>query len=181
MSATSSLGCGFDYPHIRDVVHCDLAHSVIDQYQEDSQGGRDGEACNATTFLLANRTCPPDDSLFRIGVDEVYTWSKTRDQCHYIIPSLFLDGVVITCMLLPGAELCDYCKSMLEKPPPSRPYSLPSPLNAAIGYVLYICHGYILIIHWSDLAPENQTIARPRYIFFILFSSFVSQYIYIFL
>src|SRR6266511_279247 len=53
MSATSSLGCGFDYPHIRDVVHCDLAHSVIDQYQEDSQGGRDGEACNATTFLLA--------------------------------------------------------------------------------------------------------------------------------
>ena len=45
MTSTSILGCGIDYSHIQDVVHCDPSFTMVDQYQEDSRGGRDGLQC----------------------------------------------------------------------------------------------------------------------------------------
>jgi len=42
MVSTSLLGCGMDYPHICDVIYQNPSFSMLDQYQEDSRGGRDG-------------------------------------------------------------------------------------------------------------------------------------------
>jgi len=52
LPTTLKLGCGFHYSHIQDILHMDLTYSVVDQYQEDSQGGRDGKPCHAITFVL---------------------------------------------------------------------------------------------------------------------------------
>lgn len=51
MVCTSILGCGLDYPSVRDVIHLDVAHSMLDQHQQESRGGRDGRPCNATTYV----------------------------------------------------------------------------------------------------------------------------------
>ena len=36
LPTTVKLGCGFHYAHIRDVIHLDIAYSIVDQLQEDS-------------------------------------------------------------------------------------------------------------------------------------------------
>jgi len=125
MVSTSILGCGLDYPSIRDVLHMDLAHSMLDMYQEDSRGGRDGRSCCALTFIPEGRRKPPKKDTYPIGEEEVYEWATQKDQCLRIIPSLFLDGVAITCTLLKDAQLCLVCAAQANKPPPLKPVLLP--------------------------------------------------------
>jgi superfamily II DNA helicase RecQ len=125
MVSTSVLGCGLDYPSIRDVVHLDMAYSIMDQYQEDSRGGRDGEPCNAVTIIPKNRRIPTHKQRYRIGADEVYEWATSTNQCYRIIPSRFLDGVAVTCMLLDGAELCGFCRLQEMEHPPEHVIDLP--------------------------------------------------------
>ena len=125
LPTTIRLGCGFHYAQIRDVIHCDLGYSIIDQYQEDSRGGRDGKPCRAITFVNENRPRPVDKSLYDLGSQAVWEWSNKLDQCLRIIPSCFLDGVAVTCDLLPGAQLCAFCQQERRKCAPKNPPLLP--------------------------------------------------------
>jgi len=127
MVSTSVLGYGLDYPSIRGVVHLDMAYSIMDQYQEDSRGGRDGEPCNAVTIIPKNRQLLTHRQRYRIGTDEVYQWATSTDQCYCLIPSRFLDGVAVTCMLLDGAEFCGFCRLQEMEDPPEHVIDLPSP------------------------------------------------------
>ena len=126
LPTTIRLGCGFHYEQIRHVFHYDLAYSIIDQYQEDSRGGRDGLPCHAITFIQENRPCPPDKGPYDLGVKAVWEWSRKLDQCFRIIPSQFLDGVPVTCDLVPGAHLCVFCQKECSKEAPPRPILLPT-------------------------------------------------------
>ena len=125
LPTTIRLGCGFHYEHIRHVIHLDLAYSIIDQYQEDSRGGRDGQPCHAITFVEENRPCPYDKAAYDLGAQAVWEWSRNNNQCLRIIPSQFLDGVAVTCDLVPGAQLCVFCRNELSKDPPLQPALLP--------------------------------------------------------
>lgn len=133
LPTTVRLGCGFHYEHIRHVLHADLAYSVIDQYQEDSRGGRDGKPCYAITFVPQNRPCPPDKGVYDIGVQAVWEWSRKGEQCLRIIPSLFLDGVSVTCDLVPGAQLCVYCQTLRSQNPPPQPSLMPVQANLRLS------------------------------------------------
>jgi len=125
LPTTLKLGCGFHYPHIRDVIHLDLAYSITDQYQEDSRGGRDGSSCRAITFVQEGRHRPQSDAIHDLGADAVYEWATKKDQCYRIGPSLFLDNVAVTCLLIPGAQLCAYCELQCSTPAPMIPRRLP--------------------------------------------------------
>ena len=119
LPTTLKLGCGFHYPSVRDVIHLDLAYSMIDQYQEDSRGGRDGLPCRAITFVSESRSCPEDRDEFDIGNKAVYEWTQERMRCLRIGPSLFLDGTPVTCCLVPEAQLCLHCQKQVSEPPPT--------------------------------------------------------------
>ncbi|KAF9521947.1 hypothetical protein CPB83DRAFT_840860 [Crepidotus variabilis] len=133
LPATMKLGCGFHYPHVRDVIHLDLAYSIVDQLQEDSRGGRDGFRCNAITFVTESKSLPYNNSEYDLGATAVYNWSQQSDVCRRVVPSLFLDNVPITCFLLPDAQLCDYCESKVEQPPPDSLRWLPLVNNVQKG------------------------------------------------
>ncbi|CAA7265621.1 unnamed protein product [Cyclocybe aegerita] len=138
LPTTAFLGCGFNYLHIRDVVHASVSHSMIDQYQEDSRGGRDGAMCRAVTFVDPSRTPNSPNDHFDLGFNDLVQWSKKRDQCLRIIPSLYLDGVAVTCLLLTGAVLCAYCEKACSEPAPlcaallpvATPLSVHTPLSS---------------------------------------------------
>lgn len=49
--ATSALGAGFDYPHIRVVWHVYAPTSMVDFAQETGRAGRDGEPALSVVFL----------------------------------------------------------------------------------------------------------------------------------
>jgi hypothetical protein len=125
LPTTIRLGCGFHYENIRHVIHMDLAYSIIDQYQEDSRGGRDGRPCQAITFVKDDRVCPPDKGSFDIGVQAVWEWSRKDNQCLRIIPSQFLDGAAVTCDLVTGGQLCVVCQKESVQEPPPKPVLLP--------------------------------------------------------
>ena len=109
MVSTSILGCGFDYAHIRDVVHRGPAYTLLDQYQEDSRGGRDGLECRATTFIIEGQTYTPPASLYDLGTKVLYESMHERTACLRAAPTRYLDGRPTYCILLPGAAFCGNC------------------------------------------------------------------------
>lgn len=55
--ATSALSAGFDYAHVRLVIHIDEPSSLIDFAQESGRAGRDGQ--QAYSLVLLSRTWKP--------------------------------------------------------------------------------------------------------------------------
>lgn len=135
--ATSILGCGLDYPSVRHVLHCGIAYTMIDQHQQESRAGRDGAPAMAITYVPAiqySAINPPSDNDH--GLHDLQRWARTEDQCLRVAPSLYLDGVAVTCMLLPGCVLCFYCASQLNASAPARLQLLPlktTPLQPGHG------------------------------------------------
>lgn len=123
MVSTSILGCGFDYGHIRDVVHRGPAYSMLDQYQEDSRGGRDGLECRATTFIVENHQYPSSNSPYDLGSRILSDSMKEVSVCFRTAPTLYLDGRSVQCISLPGASFCGNC----DPPPRQQPRSFPPP------------------------------------------------------
>lgn len=111
---TPCLGTGFHYPSVRDVVHIEGAYTMVDQYQQDSRGGRDGRPSVATVFY----SFPLPKSIGGREVDpHLSRWlSGGQSECARYQSSLYLDGVAVTCTSLPQAELCGFCEHQLFLP-----------------------------------------------------------------
>jgi hypothetical protein len=122
MVSTSILGCGLDYPSVRHVVHCGIAYSMIDQHQQESRAGRDGQPATAVTYVSATQKPLGGNSAY--GLRELQRWASNLQQCLRIIQSQYLDGVGVTCSLLPGCTLCAYCSDQLHAEAPPQPQSL---------------------------------------------------------
>ncbi|KAJ6583384.1 hypothetical protein DFH09DRAFT_1435778 [Mycena vulgaris] len=111
---SSVLGVGVNQP-VRDTVHIDVGHNLIDQTQEDNRGGRDGKNARCIYFLptAASPSVPGSVTL----------WSRTAravalnvTECRRLLISLFLDGVGVTCIELGTQQLCDNCRRQLKNP-----------------------------------------------------------------
>lgn len=114
MTSTSILGCGFDYGHIRDVVHRDPSFTMLDQYQEDSRGGRDGSECRATTFVVDKKKYPGPTVPYDLGSKALFESMNDTVRCQRMAPTLYLDGKAVQCISLPGASFCDNCDKAME-------------------------------------------------------------------
>lgn len=138
MVSTTILGCGFDYASVRHVLHCNFAYTMIDQHQQESRAGRDGRRAEIITYISAGFKPSKRVANHSFGRSELEKWAASAEQCLRTIPSSYLDGVPVTCSLLPKCELCCYCEVQMGKAPPdrvvslarlvSKPYSLPDPL-----------------------------------------------------
>lgn len=127
MVSTSILGCGLDYPSVRHVLHCGIAYSMLAQHQEESRAGRDGRPAMAITYVSnQHQASSYSGSGGNYGLSELHAWAATQQQCLQIIPSLYLDGVPITCSLLPGCTFCFYCAGQLHEDAPTQPLLLAS-------------------------------------------------------
>lgn len=131
--STSILGCGLDYPSVRHVLHCGIAHSMIDQHQQESRAGRDSLRALAITYVSASSRRPIKIAKELYGLGELHDWSASPNQCLRIIPSSYLDGVPVTCSLLPRCELCSFCAEQMQMPPPQRVVSLSRFIGDAVS------------------------------------------------
>lgn len=136
MISTSILGCGFDYSAVRHVLHWGPAYTMIDQYQQESRAGRDGKRAEAITYIeepfRPSKHTP--DNLF--GGKDLDRWAGSAEQCLRIIPSSYLDGVPITCSLLPDCELCSYCDEQTYASPPRQAVCLTPYVRDAVSLPL---------------------------------------------
>lgn len=121
MVSTSILGCGLDYGHVRDVVHHGPAYTMMDQYQEDSRGGRDGLECQAVTFIVANQKYSVPQNKYDLGTKALYESMYEEVKCLRMAPTLYLDGVAVQCVSFPGVVFCQNCERLLESFPRREP------------------------------------------------------------
>jgi hypothetical protein len=109
MVSTSLLGCGLDYLHVRDVIHRGPSFTMLDQYQEDSRGGRDGLECGATTFVSDDMKIYPPENTHDLGFKVLIDSMNDKVTCRRMAPTLYLDGRAVQCVTLPGAVYCQNC------------------------------------------------------------------------
>ena len=127
--ATSIIGSGFDYPSVRDVVHCNPSHTPLDQYQEECRAGRDGVPSYVTTFVSSSfdpSNVKTLDPLFHKANIDMFGTLKTR-HCRRLYPGLYLDGVSNTCTTITKAQYCDNCQDTAKSALPHHAVYLPVP------------------------------------------------------
>ena len=158
MVSTSLLGCGLDYASIRHVLHCNIAYTMLDQHQQESRAGRDGMRAHAITYVPASgRSFKADNSKSTFGLGQLQTWAHMIDQCLRIIPSAYLDGVPVTCSLLPGCELCAFCSGELAGAPPPRVVSLARFMGEPITGSTRVDHPLNLALPQPPKTPVSPT------------------------
>ncbi|TXB97976.1 hypothetical protein FocTR4_00016852 [Fusarium oxysporum f. sp. cubense] len=126
--ATSALGPGFDYPHIRLVIHVDAPSLLTDFSQESGRAGRDGEV--AESIILLSAAWQPQ--LGRpVGADkEAMQLYLLQEYCSRGVLSQFLDMKPDWRWCMEGDELCSVCpEHHAQCRPPTLEFHLPRPLR----------------------------------------------------
>ncbi|PNP50722.1 hypothetical protein FNYG_15934 [Fusarium nygamai] len=124
--ATSALGPGFDYPHVRLVIHVGAPSFLTDFSQESGRAGRDGKIAESIILLSASWQPQLDRPL---GADEeAMQLYLMQDYCSRGILSQFLDVQSDWRWCMEGDELCSVCPTHhAQCRPPTLEYRLPAP------------------------------------------------------
>jgi hypothetical protein len=125
MVTSPLLGCGIDIKGVRHCFHYDLAHTPIDQYQEESRAGRDGRPSYAITFVPENRPALQAKPGHDLGQSILVPWAQDNQSCRRLPGGFYLDGIAVTCISLAGAQFCDNCQRQASESPPLVPPFMP--------------------------------------------------------
>lgn len=107
MVCTSLLGCGIDVGGVCAVYHLGTPWSILDFVQESGRGGRGGQHSVSIIFAAKSEREPQGKDVY--GKAVMRRWVLQKKMCRRTTLSSFLDGGRMTCVLLKGAALCDYC------------------------------------------------------------------------
>ncbi|KAK2666817.1 Helicase, C-terminal [Fusarium oxysporum f. sp. vasinfectum] len=126
--ATSALGPGFDYPHIRLVIHVDAPSLLTDFSQESGRAGRDGEV--AESIVLLSAAWQPQLGRPVAADKEAMQLYLLQEYCSRGVLSQFLDSKPDWRWCMEGDELCSVCpEHHAQCRPPTLEFYLPRPLR----------------------------------------------------
>lgn len=146
--ATSALGVGFDYPHVRWVVHAGAPRRLTDFSQESGRAGRDGRP--AESIVLLNGAWVPcgNGRLPRDMDEEFMQLYLTQQHCSRAVLSQYLDARTDWKWCMAGEdEVCGVCPQLhTERRPPTLELGLqPSvadPDGSSGGERVMLGHGH---------------------------------------
>lgn len=114
--ATSALGIGFDYPHVRWVVHVDAPIEASSFSQESGRAGRDGQKAFSLVLLWSSwkaqleRPLTPDQEAMQLYL--------CQRHCSRAVLSQFLDAPTDWRWCMGGDEPCQVCGTVHITPRP---------------------------------------------------------------
>ena len=104
--ATSALGIGFDYPHVRWVIHAGAPRRMTEFSQESGRAGRDGKQAESIVVLSAAWRPPVSSDMDQ----ESMNLYLTQQHCLRAVMSQFLDKAQDWRWCMKGEdELCGIC------------------------------------------------------------------------
>ena len=127
--ATSALGLGIDYGHVRFVIHQGQSRSLIDFSQESGRGGRDGKEARSIIFTskemrqkcewIEKKESDWAGHLTR-GFKAMKDWVDGRrvggvKECRRVGLGLYMDGKGTNCLSLGECIWCDICKEAMAR------------------------------------------------------------------
>lgn len=130
IAAPSALGIGFDYPHIRWVIHIDAPDEATAFSQESGRAGRDRARAWSIVILSAawkpqlDRTLSPDQEAMQLYLAQQY--------CSRGVLSQFLDAQPDWRWCMVDEEVCQVCKEPhTQARPPDLVFALQKPAATA--------------------------------------------------
>lgn len=127
--ATSALGVGIDYPHVRFVFHQGQSRSLMDFSQESGRAGRDGKEAQSVVFTSKEMRAKCEwieqkehqwAGHLKGGFKAMREWvaGKTVNgvkECRRVGLGLHMDGKAANCLSLGDCVWCDVCKEAMGK------------------------------------------------------------------
>jgi RecQ family ATP-dependent DNA helicase len=127
--ATSALGLGIDYGHVRFVIHQGQSRSLIDFSQESGRAGRDGKEAHSIIFTSKEmrQKCEWIEKKesewaghLTGGFKAMKEWvaGKTMagiKECRRVGLGLYMDGKGTNCLSLGDCVWCDVCEEAMGK------------------------------------------------------------------
>ncbi|EQC53000.1 RecQ type DNA helicase Tlh1 [Schizosaccharomyces japonicus yFS275] len=107
MVATKAFGMGMDYASIRLVIHLHSPETMLDYVQESGRAGRDGKKSEAV--LLFDQS----DLKSKFVSEEMKRMIQDDSACLRTPVSLEMDGEYSCCLILPKAEPCSRCSTLM--------------------------------------------------------------------
>ena len=121
--ATSALGAGFDYAHVRLVIHVNEPSSLVDLAQESGRAGRDG--LQAYSLVLLSATWQPQDAKGTTGERRALHRYLVGQDCRRACLSEHLDSQPYWRRCRADEDVaCDVCGAE------PAPHTAPSPTAA---------------------------------------------------
>lgn len=110
--STPVLGVALDVPEVDTVVHLGCPFSMVGYIQEAGRGGRGPGTMSTSIVLLPERPLPHKvPATDYMGVRLVFDHVLNTTLCRQWMPSLFNDGIGMTCTMMGTvANLCDVCE-----------------------------------------------------------------------
>jgi superfamily II DNA or RNA helicase len=128
--ATAALGPGFDYAHVRWVIHVGAPSQMTDFSQESGRGGRDGKP--AESIILLNAAWQPQLDQPLSADSEAMQLYLMQRHCSRGILSQFLDGESDWRWCMEDDELCGVCpEHHRERRPPGLQFHLPKLIRSS--------------------------------------------------
>jgi hypothetical protein len=115
--ATPGLITGYDYHRVEDVIFYEMGYGLLNLVQGGGRGGRSGKRANVIVITSDQvHTChegiPVEEDVELLGL--MMKWVKNENECRRKIISGTMDGKVVTCGELLGAQRCDVCEPRTE-------------------------------------------------------------------
>jgi hypothetical protein len=118
--ATSVIGCGYDYPHVRMVLHRSMFFSLADYHQQSGRCGRDGHPRNCEVvysrkyherwvnhLTQGDGRCLKEEAAEELSV--ATGWIQNNEACRQWGLHKEMDGSPQRCSLVPGGLYCNVC------------------------------------------------------------------------
>jgi len=124
MVATGVIGCGYNYPSIRLVIHRGSFRSFVALHQKSGRLARNGQP--GISRVISNTKSKVETLHLNSSFAEPNIWITDMENCRRHNLHLVVDGQSQRCSLIPAAQPCDNClrqsravSQQLPPPPPT--------------------------------------------------------------
>ncbi|CAK9261303.1 unnamed protein product [Sphagnum jensenii] len=157
--ATGVIGCGYNYPSVRLVIHRGSFRSFAALHQESGRLACDGRP--GTSRVISSKKSRAEAMHLDSSFAEPNAWIVDTETCRRHNLHLAVDGQAQRCNIVPAAQPCDIClrqsRALSGQPPPA----IPDAQGASDGPRLFHERGSYVLDELSSICCSRRAQLSP--------------------